>query len=80
MHVVSIDSQGRISNIYDTNQFLESGVETHEITEDDFATLTATNTVFSEWLLQGGKLVYDPVPPNVEYIPEAQLTIPKVIL
>lgn len=80
MHVVSLDSQGRISNVYDPEQYLDDGVETHEITEDDFATLTNPSTVFSDWLFQNGQLVHDPLPPYVPPEPTPQLTIPKVIL
>lgn len=62
MYAISIDSNNRVTCVYDTNVFVDEGVELFEITKQDVIDISKTIDL-NDWIYLDSKVIYSPISP-----------------
>jgi hypothetical protein len=60
MYAVSIDSNSRVLNVYNTEVFVDPGVEVFEISEADVSNISKSG-VNNDWVYGNNTVTYNPV-------------------
>lgn len=61
MYAVSIDSNSRVLNVYNTDIFVDLGVEVFEISESDVSRISNSG-VNNDWVYGNNTVTYNPIP------------------
>jgi hypothetical protein len=76
MYVVSLNTENRIVDVYDTEQLVDEGVETFPISEQDFQQVWASGRN-GNWVYQNGVVTHDPLPEPEPYTPPTTAGMPS---
>ena len=76
MYVVSLNTEKRIVDVYDTEQLVDDGVETFPLSEQAFQQVWASGRN-GDWVYQNGAVSYAPLPEPEPYSPPVNAGLPS---
>lgn len=75
MYVISLTTENRVADVYDTDQFVDEGVATYPISNEQFQLIWQSGKN-GNWIYQNGVVTYDPLPEPEPYTPPTNAGMP----